>query len=203
MTSSLPRKCSTTELQQRGCKDCGTPATGSPAGKHGTGTEGRRSGQETAERPKSSLRAIEGARRPKHRGKRQPKASADPVTERSAAGTTRAVSPPPRSRPIRGQNASPKRAKGIEPSPPAWKAGALPLSYARERAADATQPAAENRPHGLNHSFENTSLLLKAHVLSERRESHERSRSHKRSESHSGGERYATLREPAMGQHDR
>src|SRR4029079_5727968 len=24
-----------------------------------------------------------------------------------------------------------KRAKGIEPSPPAWKAGALPLSYAR------------------------------------------------------------------------
>ena len=26
-----------------------------------------------------------------------------------------------------------ERAKGIEPSPPAWKAGALPLSYARSR----------------------------------------------------------------------
>jgi hypothetical protein len=25
-----------------------------------------------------------------------------------------------------------ERAKGIEPSSPAWKAGALPLSYARE-----------------------------------------------------------------------
>ena len=31
------------------------------------------------------------------------------------------------------QGLSEERAKGIEPSPPAWKAGALPLSYARAR----------------------------------------------------------------------
>ena len=33
-----------------------------------------------------------------------------------------------------------KRAKGIEPSPPAWKAGALPLSYARARAQGSRFP---------------------------------------------------------------
>jgi hypothetical protein len=33
-----------------------------------------------------------------------------------------------------------KRAKGIEPSRPAWKAGALPLSYARECATPAREP---------------------------------------------------------------
>ncbi len=32
-------------------------------------------------------------------------------------------------------NHSSKRAKGIEPSPPAWKAGALPLSYARNKSS--------------------------------------------------------------------
>src|SRR5690242_1134021 len=31
-----------------------------------------------------------------------------------------------------------ERAKGIEPSPPAWKAGALPLSYARVSDAEST-----------------------------------------------------------------
>ena len=38
-----------------------------------------------------------------------------------------------------------ERVKGIEPSQPAWKAGALPLSYTRERA---TAPISD-QPDGL------------------------------------------------------
>ena len=37
-----------------------------------------------------------------------------------------------------------ERATGIEPAPPAWKAGALPLSYARARAA-CPEPALDFR----------------------------------------------------------
>jgi hypothetical protein len=42
-----------------------------------------------------------------------------------------------------------ERAKGIEPSWPAWKAGALPLSYARTRpASSAEHPRAGRASHG-------------------------------------------------------
>ena len=39
----------------------------------------------------------------------------------------------PQGLPESGLESHQKREKGIEPSPPAWKAGALPLSYSREQ----------------------------------------------------------------------
>src|SRR6266480_188694 len=49
----------------------------------------------------------------------------------------------PQGTPLRNIGQPQERAKGIEPSPPAWKAGALPLSYAR-----AGPPAPRNRHVG-------------------------------------------------------
>ena|GEM_PF-1845227 len=84
MASSLPRKCSTTELQQ--------PITGSS--------------------PESS--AFSPQRGMTHR--------CEPTLAEKLLFQTE------------------KRVKGIEPSPPAWKAGALPLSYTRNLAIPNCHP---------------------------------------------------------------
>ena len=52
--------------------------------------------------------------------------------------------PPSRRNTIKMRNK--ERVKGIEPSQPAWKAGALPLSYTRMKL---TQRATEDDPHDL------------------------------------------------------